>query len=604
MIKSLCPLFLGTVLAAAVGCQPTPDTLRVEVDSFLAAYTAEFVRLYAESSEAEWASNTRIVEGDDTNLERTEAANRALAEFTGSAEVIEKARAYLEKADRLAPLQTRQLEVVLYRAADNPQTVADVVNERITAEAKQTEMLFGFDYQIDGQSVSTNEIDKRLIEATDLDRRLAVWQASKQVGPTLRDSLVKLVDLRNRTVRELGHDDYFQYQVSEYGMTVDEMMALNRRVLEELWPLYRQLHTWARHELADRYGTDVPELLPAHWLPNRWGQDWSPLVTVEGIDLDAALADKSAEWVVQQGEAFFVSLGFDALPESFYERSSLYPLPPNAEHKKNNHASAWHMDLGDDVRSLMSVEPNDRWWMTVHHELGHIFYYQAYTRPEVPPLLRRGANRGFHEAVGYQLGLASMHKAFLEGRGMTDADVETDEIQALLKEALDQVVFMPWSAGVMTSFERDLYDGLPPDQYNARWWEYVRRFQGIAPPGERGEELCDAATKTHINNDAAQYYDYALSYVILHQLHAHVANDILGQDPRNTDYWGRKDVGEFLRRLLSLGNTRDWREVMVEYAGGEISAQAMLDYYAPLVAWLEEQNRGRTHALPETPFGT
>jgi peptidyl-dipeptidase A len=304
---------------------------------------------------------------------------------------------------------------------------------------------------------------------------------------------------------------------------------------------------------------------------------------------------------VQQGEAFFVSLGFDPLPDSFYERSSLYPLPPDAGYKKNNHASAWHMDLGEDVRSLMSVEPNDRWWMTVHHELGHIFYYQAYSRPEVPPLLRRGANRAFHEAIGYQLGLASMQKAFLQGRGMIEAGVAGDEVQALLKEALDQVVFMPWSAGVMTHFERDLYAGLPADRYNARWWEHVRRFQGIEPPGQRGEHFCDAATKTHINDDAAQYYDYALSYVILHRLHAQVANEILGQDPRNTDYYGREDVGEFLRNLLSLGATRDWREVMVDYAGGEISARAMLDYYAPLMDWLVEQNQGRSHTLPQRP---
>ena len=191
-------VILGLILAVAGGCQPSPDALRAEVDAFLADYTAEYVPLYTRSAEAEWASNTRIVEGDDTNLERTEAANRAFAEFTGSVAVVEKARAYLERADQLEPLQVRQLEAVLYQAADNPQTVADLVDARITAEAKQTEALFGFDFQIDGRSVSTNEIDARLAEETDLERRRAVWEASKEVGPPLRDGLVTLVDLRNR----------------------------------------------------------------------------------------------------------------------------------------------------------------------------------------------------------------------------------------------------------------------------------------------------------------------------------------------------------------------------------------------------------------------
>jgi peptidyl-dipeptidase A len=153
----------------------------------------------------------------------------------------------------------------------------------------------------------------------------------------------------------------------------------------------------------------------------------------------------------------------------------------------------------------------------------------------------------------------------------------------------------------MTSFERDLYAGLPADQYNARWWEHVKRFQGIVPPAERGEEYCDAATKTHINDDAAQYYDYALSYVILHQLHQHIANEILDQDPHDTDYFGREDVGAFIDGILRVGGTRDWRGLLREAVGDDISALPMLSYYAPLLSWLEEQNAGREHALPEEP---
>ena len=210
-------------------------------------------------------------------------------------------------------------------------------------------------------------------------------------------------------------------------------------------------------------------------------------------------------------------------------------MPKDADHKKNNHASAWHMNLEDDVRSLMSVEPNERWWATTHHELGHVYYYMAYTRPEVPPLLRTGANRGFHEAIGTMLGLASMQKPFLVERGLMSGGVETDAVRTLLKEALDQIVFIPWSAGVMTHFERDLYKGLAPEEYNQRWWHYVRSFQGIEPPSERGEEYCDACTKTHITDDAAQYYDYAVSAIMLYQMRGHIAEKILEQDPHATN---------------------------------------------------------------------
>ena len=577
------------------------DALRAEAQAFLDEYTETYLSLSTRSSEAEWALNTKIIEGDETNRQRTEAANQALAAYTGSVEVIDGTRALLADAETLTALQVSQLEAILFQAANNPQTVPDLVKDRIAAEAKQVETLFGYEFELFSEPVSTNRIDKALRSSTDLEFRLAAWDAAKAVGPGLKEGLVDLVELRNGTVQALGFDDFFSYQVSEYDMTTKEMVELNKQFVRELWPLYRQLHTWARYELAERYGEDVPEMLPAHWLPNRWGQEWASLVSVEGIDLDGQLAAYNAEWLMGQAEDFFVSLGYPELPESFWEASSLYPLPPDATYKKNNHASAWHMDLEHDVRSLMSVVADEYWWMTVHHELGHIYYYLAYTNPDVPPMLREGANRGFHEAIGYLLGLASMQKAFLQGRGLVEADAETDEIQALLKEALDQVVFIPWSAGVMTLFERDLYEGLAPEEYNQRWWEYKLALQGIAPPAERPSDACDPATKTHINDDAAQYYDYAISYILLHQFHSHIANEILGQDPHNTDYYGSAEVGAFLEGILRLGGTRDWRVVMEEHLGQQISAQSMLDYFAPLMPWLEEENKGRTITLPETP---
>ena len=248
----------------------------------------------------------------------------------------------------------------------------------------------------------------------------------------------------------------------------------------------------------------------------------------------------------------------------------------------------------------MSVEPNPRWYRTTHHELGHIYYYIAYTNENVPPLLRSGANRGYHEAIGSLMGLASMQKPFVESIGLLTEGGELDEIQALMFEALRYVVFIPFSCGVMTMFEKGLYDGsITQDNYNAKWWEVKRRYQGIVPPGERGEEYNDAASKTHINNDAAQYYDYAISYMLLFQLHNHIAKNILNQDPHATNYFGSKEVGTFLWSILEKGASGDWRELLREKTGGDLSAAAMLEYFQPLMAWLQEKNAERIHTLEE-----
>ncbi len=601
--------FLAGILAATVlsACATSTQTgsvagtvTQATVQAYLDSYEKEYQRLYVASSEAQWASNTRIVEGDATNGARQRAADEALNAFVGSSQNIATIRGFLAAGEVLTPIQRTQLEAMLYNAGRGPQSVADVVRRRIAADAAQNEKLYGYRFTVAGREVTPNQIDSVLRNSSNMADRRAYWEASKAIGPTLKPGIVELRTLRNQTVQALGYPDFFAYEVSEYGMTTDEMLKLTDMMNRELRPLFRELHTWARYELARNYNQPVPDLIPAHWIPNRWAQDWSALVNVEGLNLDDAFRSKTPEWIVRQGEEFYRSLGFDALPQSFWDKSSLYALPPGSSFKKNTHASAWHMDLGADVRSLMSVEPNADWYGTSHHELGHVYYYMMYSNPDIPLVLRRGANRAYHEGIGTLMELASGQRRFLANRGVIGQDARPDSIQTMLKEALQYVVFMPFSTGTMTRFEHELYSkNLPPDQFNSKWWELAARYQGIAPPAPRGEQFADALTKTHINDDPGQYYDYALSQALLFQLHSHIATNILKQSPYDTDYFGSRAVGDFLKELMAPGASRPWRDVLRETTGQELNAQAMVRYFAPLHSWLTEQNKGRTYTLPE-----
>jgi len=597
-----------TLITALIGCsQPQKpqategnSAIKGEVQAFLDEYNETIQALYYASSEAQWTLNTKIVEGDTITSKIAEEADEASAAFMGSESNINRSKAYLENKENLSSLQIKQLEVILYNAGNNPATAGEIVKQRIAAETKQTELLFGFESTIDGNAVSGNDINAILKNSTDLGERKQAWEASKEVGKTLKSGLQNLQSLRNQSVQALGYEDFFDYQVSAYGMTKAELMGVCKNMISEMWPLYRELHTWARYNLANKYNKDVPEMLPAHWLTNKWGQEWSAMVQVEGVDLDSKLEEKGDEWIVKEGERFYQSLGFDALPESFYTKSSLYPVAKDADYKKNSHASAWHMNLNQDVRSLMSVVPNTEWWGTTLHELGHIYYFLEYSNPNVPMVLREGANRAYHEAMGSLIGLAALQKPFLVDRGLLDETVELDETELLLSEALDFVVLIPWGAGVMTEFEHDLYaKNLPIDEFNKRWWELKKKYQGIVPPSERGEDFCDAASKTHINNDAAQYYDYAMSNILLFQFHDHIAKKILKQDPHATNYYGSKETGDFIKTLMVGGATVDWREDLKEKLGEEMSARAMAEYFAPLMEYLKKENEGRVHTLPE-----
>lgn len=587
----LCFLFVPALCFAA-----KTSSAQARADAFLELYNSLLVGVSSVSEECSWDAQTDVTpEHDGARI----AAGRALAAFLGDRNIIETARELLTHEKELDPLTMRQVKKILLLAAGSPGTIPDVVKKRVEAESRQSSTLDSYEFCLERRGedcvkpVTANEIDRLLVSSTDPDERLRVWEASKEIGRELRPGLAELQELRNQVAREMGFHSFFDLQVADYGMTMDQMMTLMQEWLSTIRPLYEQLHCWTKHTLAKRFGVPAPRMIPAHWIGNRWSQAWPGLV--EGVNLDEHFAKRDAEWILRRAEAFYISLGFDPLPASFWEKSDLYPLPASSQRKKNTHASAWHIDLGSDVRSLMSVEPDTKWFSTAHHELGHIYYFMSYAKPEIPPVLRAGANRGFHEGIGELISIASLQVPYLVQTGILPHEARIDRIEWLLKEALEQTVtFLPWSAGVMTHWEHDFYEEeLPPGEWNARWWQYVARFQGIEPPSPRGEEFCDPATKTHINDDPAQYYDYAVATVLKYQLHDYICREILKTDPHSANYYGNREVGDFLRELMEKGQTEDWRKLLVDTTGEDLSTRAMMEYFAPLMEYLEEQNKGR-----------
>ena len=564
--------------------------LQDRADRFLKLANAGYQSLTYVAQEAGWAASTDVKPENDA---AAEWAGKAFAAFNGNPVLIAEARELLKRRTELKEITVRELERVLLNAAEGPMTNPRLVADRIAAETAQASTMNGFVWKLDGKPISANQIDGILKGSSNLAERKKVWEVSKENGPALKDGLVKLRDLRNGCARELGYPDYFALQVAGYGLSTNEMMAYNRKFLDELKPLYLQLHTWVKYELAKKYGQPVPRAIPAHWINNRWSQNWTGFV--QAVDFDPYFKGWQPERIVKTAEAFYTGLGFDPLPATFWTKSDLYPVPAGGTRKKNSHASCWHLDLGSDIRSLMSVEPNMEWFETTHHELGHGYYFMSYSRPEVPPLLRGGANPSFHEGVGELIALATRQIPYMKAVGVLPADYKADEMQVLLNDALEVAIpFMFWACGTMPEWEAEFYGkAMPAGQMNARWWKQVRDLQGVEPPSPRGEQFCDAATKTHINDNPAYYYSYGWATVFKFQVHDHIARNILHQDPRATNYAGNKEVGAFLKKMLAKGATEDWRKVLKEATGEDLSTRAMMAYFKPLMAWLEQENKGR-----------
>ncbi len=561
-----------------------------EPQDFLGWYNSVYVGLSRVANEAAWRASTDV--SDAHEGERT-AANTALQTFLGDRVVIETAKQLLAPRAGLSPVVARQLDKLILAAGEGPGTIPEITAARVAAESRQASLQDGFVLRLEGKPVSANEIDRVLAQSLDLGERQRAWEASKQIGKPLGPGLVELQRLRNQVARAVGQSSYFALEVADYDMTVPDMMALLDRLVDDTRPLFRKLHAWVRRELAKRYHQPVPTKIPAHWIANRWAQEWDGLAP--SVNLDPLFKDKKPEWIVETAERFWTSLGFASLPKSFWVRSDLYPVAAGGSRKKNSHASAWHVDLNEDVRSLMSVEPNEKWFRTSHHELGHIYYYRSYTQPEVPPILRQGLSRAMHEAIGDLAAIASTQEPYLRAIGVVPKSMKLDARQRLLDEALTSAIpFVAWSAGTMAHFEYDLYEkDLPASEFNARWWKYVGDYQGVASPTPRDPAGCDACSKTHINDNPAQYYNYAIATVIKYQLHDHICRRILQQDPHSCNYFGRKEVGAFLGKLMALGATRPWREVIREATGEELSSRALASYFQSLEKWLDKELRGQ-----------
>ncbi|MBV9008427.1 MAG: M2 family metallopeptidase [Verrucomicrobia bacterium] len=584
--NSLRFIALGFVLPVSLCASPAQE----RADQLLDLANAGYQALTKVNQEAQWLAVTDVTPEHDA---ASEAAGKAYAAFNGNPALINQARELLTHKDELNELTVRELNQVLLNAAEGPMTNPDLVAKRVAAETKQASILNSFEFKLNGKPITANQIDDILKKSTDLNERKAVWEASKMDGPALKPNLVVLRDLRNGVAKEMKYPDYFSLEVASYGMTADEMLKLQESWMETLRPLYLQLHTWAKYKLAEKFHQPVPKKIPAHWINNRWGQEWTGLV--EAANIDKYFEGRQPQWIIKTAEQFYTGLGFSPLPQTFWERSDLYPVPPGSKRKKNTHASCWHIDLKDDIRSLQSIEPNAQWFYTAHHELGHAYYFKAYSRPEVPYLLRIGAAPGFHEGIGELIALASSQVPYLQSRGILPADFHADKTAFLLDDALARSIpFLFFASGTMTHWEADIYaHDLPPDQWNARWWKYVSDMQGIEPPSPRGEEYCDAATKTHINDTPAYYYNYAFATVFKFQLHDYIARHILHQPPQSCNYADNKEVGAWLNKILEKGGTEDWRKVLKEATGEDISTRAMAEYFKPLQSWLEEQNKGR-----------
>jgi len=570
-----------------------------QVHGFVVDVEEQLRALSVAASVAEWEKSTNIT---DENEQRAAQANEVLMAY--SSEAIRMSALY-RNTPVMGAEDARKLEL-LRRSSGLPAPQDPERREELAATATRMESLYGKGKYCSGKPERCRDLEQLsdvLAEGRNYDVLLDAWQGWHGVGKELRPLFARYVALANEGAQGIGFRDLGELWRSRYDLPPTEFAADMERLWQEVKPLYDALHCHVRAKLRARYGADkVPAEgpIPAHLLGNMWAQDWGnlykelePYPGQGELDVSRALKKQKYDEVrmVKLGESFFTSLGLAPLPASFWERSM---LARPAGREVVCHASAWDVHFNGDLRIKMCTKMNQEDLITVHHELGHIYYFAEYH--ELPFLFQDGANDGFHEAIGDAIAL-SVNPGYLHRVGLLERVPQGDEgiVNQLMQRALDKVAFLPFGK-VVDEWRWKVFSGeIKPERYNAAWWELRQKYQGVAPASARGEAYFDPGAKYHVAANVP-YARYFLATVLQYQFHRALCRHAGHEGPLYAcSIYANREAGEHLRRMLALGASRPWPEALALLTGERrLDATAILDYFAPLLHWLGQQNEGRS----------
>ena len=587
------PLDAATPAATA----PTVEEAR----RFLDEAEARLVKLWISRDRAQWVSSTFItVDTEILAAQSNEAVIAAHMELAAASNRFAKLALPADLARKVSLLKTG---LVLPAPSDAAK------REELTQIVAELEGMYGrgkycpADSGVAGSNcLDIGELSSILASSRDPKQLESAWIGWHSISPPMREKYRRFVVLANEGARELGYADLGSLWRSKYDMPPDAFVAELDRLWLQVKPLYDALHCYVRAELAEQYGRELVkpgQPIPAHLLGNLWAQQWGNIYDVvkpgtvvgTGYNLTEQLQKQKLDAVgmVRIGEKFFSSLGFEPLPDSFWERSQ-FVKPRDRE--VVCHASAWDPDQKEDLRIKMCIEINEEEFSVIHHELGHNYYQRAYN--ELSPFFLDSANDGFHEALGDTIAL-SVTPAYLKTLGLIDKEPPAEaDIALLLQMAMDKVAFLPFGL-VIDKWRWQVFSGqVPPESYNQAWWELKKRYQGVAPPVARSEADFDPGAKYHVPANVP-YMRYFLAHLLQFQFHRALCEAAGQGGPlHRCSIYGSAAAGKKLAAMMEMGVSRPWPDALEALTGQrEMDATAVLDYFAPLKSWLDEQNRGQ-----------
>ncbi|MBC7661014.1 MAG: M2 family metallopeptidase [Chitinophagaceae bacterium] len=600
----LSTLTLALLATAPLAAAPLKDPTAQEAKVFVDLYNKEYLKLSVKGSRSSWVKENFITEDTETisaedQTELMQYATKAMRDARRFDKV---------KVDE----ETRRMLTLIKLGDPAPQDRASL--EELTSISSKMSSLYGkkklcdewtkkssFDVSKDG-CLDLEELTELLANSTSADDQFKAWKGWHTLGGELEPLYQRFIELTNKGAKQGGYNDMGESWRSGYDMTPAQFETEEERLWTQVKPLYEDLQCYMGHKLESLYPEQKLKngLLPAHLLGNMWAQDWSnlypkvePFKGLATLDITKALVEQKydAKKMAKLGESFFTSIGFDPLPQTFYERS-LFVKPIDRE--VVCHASAWDVSFSNDVRIKMCILPNDENLITIHHELGHIFYYQSYYK--LPVVYQQGANDGFHEAIGDAIAL-SVNSNYLNQVGLIknqskSSDHEKELINLQMKTALSKVAFLPFGY-LVDKWRWEVFSGKTnKDQYNKSWWALREKYQGVTAPEARPDNGFDAGAKYHVAANVP-YARYFLANILQFQMFKAMCDASGYKGPlAECSLYGQKAAGTKLKAMLALGASKPWPVALKQLTGSDkMDATAILEYFGPLQTWLKSQNK-------------
>ncbi|RLA00637.1 MAG: peptidase M2 family protein [Gammaproteobacteria bacterium] len=567
---------------------PTKEQARQFVDKV----EAESAELKEQASRVFWVQANFIT--DDTNAMAAEMGMKITLKA-------------IQQAIDASAYNSVELDPVLRRKFEQIKLAINLPAPRDQADLMELATIMGtmgtmFATGEDPKGRDLGQLEQLFLSSRDPDELLEAWQGWRTISPAMKDDYARMVEIANKGAAELGYSDMGAMWQSKYDMPAAQFRDETDQLWFQVKPLYDALHCHVRRRLNDKYGNEIVPKdgpIPAHLLGNMWAQSWGNIYDLVapddsniGYNLTERLVAKNYDPIkmMKTGEQFYTSLGFDPLPETFWQRS-LLSKPKDRD--VQCHATAWNIDGKDDVRIKMCTRINAEDFSTVHHELGHNMYERAFQNQSY--LHRSYANDGFDEAIGDVIALSITPK-YLKSIGLIDNIPGPEgDVGLLMRQALDSVAFLPFGL-LVDKWRWQVFSGeLSAENYNKGWWQLRENYQGIKAPVERSADDFDPGAKFHIP-DNMPYMRYFLARILQFQFHkaaCEIAEDD-GPLHRCTIY-GNKEVGKRFNAMLEMGASKPWPDTLEVFTGQrEMDASAILEYFAPLKQWLDKQNENQS----------